>query len=68
MTYNLIITERADELINECVAYLIKKLKNPVAAEHLLDGLDKLYDRLEENPLQFPDSNDSFLNIGHYEI
>ena len=47
MAYNLIITERADELIDERVTYVIKRKKNPAAAKHLLDGLDKIYDRLE---------------------
>ncbi len=67
MAYNLIITERADELIDERVAYLIKRKKNPAAAKHLLDGLDKIYDRLEENPFQFPDSKDSFLRCRGYK-
>lgn len=28
MAYNLIITDRADELIDSCVFYMINKLKN----------------------------------------
>lgn len=31
------------------------------AARHLLDGIEKLYDRLEDNPFQFTDCRDSFL-------
>ena len=61
MVYNLILTDRADELIVERVNYLIKKLKNPQAATHLLDGISGIYDRLEDNPYQFPDSKDSYL-------
>ena len=56
--YNLIITDRADELIDERVSYLIR---NPQAATHLLDGINGIYDRLEENPYQFPDSKDPYL-------
>ena len=51
--YNLIITDRADELIDERVSYLIRNLSNPQAAAHLLDGICGIYDRLEENPYQF---------------
>ena len=56
MAYNLIISDRADGLIDERVSYLILKFKNPQAAIHLLDGIAGIYDRLEENPYQFPDA------------
>ena len=59
--YNLIITDRADELIDERVSYLIRNLSNPQAATHLLDGISGIYDRLEENPYQFPESKDPYL-------
>ena len=61
MAYNLIVTDRGDELISERVNYLINKLRNPQAATHLLDGLSSVYDRLEDNPYQFPDSKDPYL-------
>ena len=61
MAYNLIITDKADELIDERVNYLIKKFKNLQAAVHLLDGISGIYDRMEDNPYQFPDSKDPYL-------
>ena len=61
MAYNLIITDRADELIDERVNYLLNKFKNPQAATHLLDGISSIYDRLEDNPYQFLDSKDPYL-------
>ena len=61
MAYNLIITDRADELIDERVSYLIMKFKNPQAATHLLDGISGIYDRMEDNPHQFPNSKDPYL-------
>ena len=61
MAYDLIITDRADELIDERVNYLLNKFKNLQAAKHLLNGLDEVYDRLEDNPYQFPDSMDIYL-------
>lgn len=66
MVYKLIITERAEELLEECVRYLIYKLKNDQAAGHLLDGMDKIYSRLEENPYQFPECRDRYLNSLKY--
>ena len=62
MRYNLIITERADELLGDCLDYLIDQLRNEQAAKHLLDGMNKVYDRLEDNPFQFPDCRDAFFN------
>lgn len=68
MHYNLIITVRADELIDERVNYLVNRLKNQQAAAHLLDGIEQVYDRLEENPYQFADCRDIFLkNKGYKE-
>ena len=33
--------------------YLIYQLKNEPAAIHLLDEINTIYDRMEENPLHF---------------
>lgn len=61
MAYKLIITERANELLDNLIFYLLYRLKNQQAARHLLDGIENVYGRLEENPLQFPFSRDAFL-------
>ena len=66
MAYKLIVTERADELIDRLTAYLINKLKNPDAAAHFLDELETIYDRLEENPYQFSESRDEYLYLRGY--
>ena len=68
MAYKLIISEYADELLDNLIYYLIHRLKNEQAAKHLLDGIDSIYDRLETNPFQFPFSRDSYLaNKGYRE-
>lgn len=67
MHYDLIITNRAEELIDEHLNYLIYRLKNNQAAKHLLDGMERLYDRLEDNPFQFADCRDSFLKSKGYK-
>lgn len=54
MAYNLSITEYSDEQLDNILYYLIYQFKNEQAAKHLLDEIERIYDRLEENPLQFP--------------
>ncbi|MCM1494476.1 MAG: type II toxin-antitoxin system RelE/ParE family toxin [Bacteroides sp.] len=68
MAYKLVITEHADELFDRILRYLIYQLKNEQAAVHLLDETKDIYDRLEENPLQFPVSRDIYLaDKGYHE-
>ena len=66
MAYNLIVTERADELIERLTAYLVINLKNPDAASSFLDELEEIYNRLEENPYQFAESRDEYLFLRGY--
>ena len=66
MTYNLIITERADELLDKLVIYLLYQLKNEKAASHLLSSISKIYDRVAENPFQFPECRDIALKREKY--
>jgi plasmid stabilization system protein ParE len=61
MAYKLIITERADELLDNSVYYLLHQLNNKQAAIHLLDEIENVYKRLEDNPQQFPLSRDVYL-------
>ena len=68
MGYKLVISEYADELLNNLIYYLIYRLQNEQAAKHLLAGIDSIYDRLETNPFQFPLSRDNYLaNKGYHE-
>ena len=68
MAYKLVISEHADELLDNLVYYLLYRLKSEQAARHLLDGIDGIYDRLETNPFQFPLSRDIYLaNKGYHE-
>lgn len=61
MAYNLIVTEHADELLDDILHYLTGHFKSEQAANHLLDEIERIYDRLEENPLQFPPCRDTYL-------
>ena len=68
MAYRLNITEHANDLLDNILYYLIFQLKNKQAAEHLMDEIDSIYNRLEQNPLQFPLSRDTYLvSKGYYE-
>ena len=66
MDYELIVSERADELIDRLASCLLNNLKNTGAAAHFLDELESIYDRLTDNPFQFPDSPDEYLFIREY--
>ena len=61
MVYKLNVTDHADELLDNLVYHLIYRLKNEQAAKHLLDSIDMVYDRLENNPYQYPECRDTYL-------
>ena len=66
MAYDLQIAERANKQIDQLAGYLVNRLQNREAALHFLDGLEGIYQRLEENPYQFPESPDAFLQRQGY--
>lgn len=68
MAYKLIITKHANSLLNALVRYLLIDKQNKQAATHLLNEMDALYQRLEDNPLQFPLSRDPHLAERYYRI
>ena len=57
MRYKLIITERAEELLDDLVRYLLYRIKNQQAALHLLESIEKLYDHFSsidaDNKIKF---------------
>ena len=62
------ITEHANVQLDNIVYHLLYRLKNEQAVKHLLDGIEKIYNRLEVNPKQFPFSRDSYLaSKGYHE-
>ncbi|MEG1847757.1 MAG: type II toxin-antitoxin system RelE/ParE family toxin [Lachnospiraceae bacterium] len=61
MVYKLIITEEAEELLDRIIFHLLYRIKNEQAATHLLDGINEIYNRLEDNPNQFPICKDQYL-------
>lgn len=68
MAYKLVITAHADDLLDNIMYHLLYRLRNEQAAKHLIIGIENVYERLEENPYQFPYSRDSYLaNRGYRE-
>ena len=61
MAYKLNITKHADELLDKLIYHLVNGLKNKQAAIHLFDSIDSVYDRLENNPYQYPVCRDTYL-------
>ena len=53
MVYNIISTDEMDMLLDNCVKYLLGKFKSEQAAEHLLDGVSEIYDKLEKSTNTF---------------
>ena len=47
-------------------AYLLNPLKSDQTAKHLLSGIEEIYDRLEEDPWQFPACIDYVLRKKEY--
>lgn len=68
MAYKLNITDQANALLDDILYYLLFRLQTEQGARHLLDEIDLIYERLKDNPLQFPLSRDLFLaERGYHE-
>jgi plasmid stabilization system protein ParE len=66
MQYRLIITERAEELLDNITYYIINKLKNSQASDSLLTEIERVYDNLESNPQMYAYSEDLFMKSRGY--
>ena len=66
MTYKLIATDEMNRLLEKCTKYLINTLKSRQAAQHLLDGVEKIYSDLEYDPEIYRISQDPFMEALQY--
>lgn len=66
MIYKLVVSKHAAELLDNLLHHLLYHLKSEQTASHLLEGIAHIYNRLEENPFQFPISKDPYLNKKNY--
>lgn len=66
MSYNLIISNAAEKQMIALTDYLLLELRSIQAAKHLYQEIDKIYERLEDNPKQFPYCEDVNLRDKKY--
>ena len=66
MTYKLIVTGKAKRHLEKLVDYLIFQIQSKQAAQHLLEEVKCIYDRLKYNPEQFPYCQDENLRNKNY--
>ncbi len=68
MVYKLVVTQKAEELLDKLVGYLINNLRNEQAATHLFTMIEQVYNNLETDPYLYKVSDDPFLNrLGYRE-
>ena len=48
MAYQLAIPEHTERQIDKCISYIVNTLRNPPAAEAVLDDIEHTYDLLEK--------------------
>ena len=66
MSYNLIISIEAEKQMIAITDYLLLELGSIQAVEHLYREIERIYDRLENNPKQFPFCEDVNLREKQY--
>ncbi len=64
--YKLIITELAQNDLDEIVGYIAVQLSNPVAAGNFLNEVEECYNYLRANPFLYAVSNDARLEREGY--
>ncbi|MCI8472569.1 MAG: type II toxin-antitoxin system RelE/ParE family toxin [Clostridiales bacterium] len=64
--YKLLITELAQNDLDEIVGYIVNQLANPIAAGTFLDEVEKCYENLRSNPYIYAKSNDARLEKEGY--
>lgn len=68
MTYNLIITKQAENLLNNLIYQLANRFNNKNAATRLFNEIECINNRLIDNPYQFPMIRDRYLSMKGYRV
>lgn len=66
MTYNVIITEKSQEQLDNIISYCVNVLRNKQAAKSILSDVEQAYCRLEQFANVFPLCQDEYLNFKEY--
>lgn len=66
MDYNIFISEEAHNDIDSVLDYIVNSLKNPTAAQNLLNKIEEIYISIADNPLMYARCNDGRLQKDGY--
>lgn len=66
MKYKIMITERAEEHLDQILYHLLRRARNFYTAPKFLDNMEKLVSQLMEDPYQFAPCNDRYLESKGY--
>ena len=66
MAYKLAIPEHTEHQIDKCISYIVNTLRNPFAAEAVLDDIEYAYDLLEKMAESFAFCEDPYLQSKGY--
>jgi len=64
--YKLVITELAEDDLDEIVKYIAVELTAPTAATAFIDAVSECYNRIEQNPLCYEAARDLKLRLEGY--
>ena len=64
--YKLLVTEAAEEDLDEIISYIVNELASPKAASDFADAVQTCYDRVVQNPASFEASRDPLLSKEGY--
>ncbi len=66
MAYRIVVTEKAEQDLDEILSYIVKTLCNIPAAVNLMDDVESCYEKLTENPLLYPECQQPLLRKRQY--
>ena len=66
MAYSIVVTQKAEQDLDEILAYMVNTLMNLPAAVKLMDDVERCYEKLTENPLMYAECQQPLLQKRQY--